>query len=108
MLYEVITPSVIILSETTSNLREEQQIGTIDRVIEGLSAEQEILFKPEILLTLGGAVVSKKIKALLRRMHPEEHWHLSNDPDEFYMDTYQSLTRITSYNVCYTKLLRPR
>jgi len=86
-------PSVIILTETTSNVRGAGYITTIDRVIEGIPAGKEEDFKPDILLTLGGAVVSKKIKALLRKLQPAEHWHVSDDPDEFYMDTYQSLTR---------------
>lgn len=84
-------PSVIVLTETTSNLSAPHWIGCIDRVIEGLTA-QDSNFVPDLLLTLGGAIVSKKIKALLRNMKPRQHWHVSTDPDEFYLDTYQSLT----------------
>ena len=84
-------PSVVVLTETTSNLLGNGYVECIDRVIEGLSADNQE-FVPEILLTFGGAVISKKIKALLRKMKPRHHWHISPDPTEFHLDTYQSLT----------------
>lgn len=84
-------PSVVVLTETTSNICGEGYVECIDRVIEGLSPDQPE-FRPEILLTFGGAVVSKKIKALLRKMRPGFHWHINPDTTEFHLDTYQSLT----------------
>jgi 2-succinyl-5-enolpyruvyl-6-hydroxy-3-cyclohexene-1-carboxylate synthase len=83
--------SVVVLTETTSNLTGSGYVECIDRVIEGLTEENQD-FRPEILLTFSGAVVSKKIKALLRKMKPTHHWHISTDPTEFHLDTYQSLT----------------
>jgi 2-succinyl-5-enolpyruvyl-6-hydroxy-3-cyclohexene-1-carboxylate synthase len=84
-------PSVVILTETTSNICGEGYVECIDRVIEGMDpGEPE--FRPEILLTFGGAVVSKKIKTLLRKMRPSFHWHINPDTTEFHLDTYQSLT----------------
>ncbi|NTW26284.1 MAG: 2-succinyl-5-enolpyruvyl-6-hydroxy-3-cyclohexene-1-carboxylic-acid synthase [Lentimicrobium sp.] len=85
-------PSVIVMTETTSNIFHSGHINCIDRVIDGLNVAELKRVKPEILLTLGGAVVSKKIKSLLRRAKPLEHWHVSDDPEEFYLDTYQALT----------------
>ncbi len=84
-------PSVVVLTETTSNLSGNHYLGCIDRVIEGI-VDDDPDFTPELLLTIGGAVVSKKIKSLLRKMRPRHHWHVSPDPDEFHFDTYQSLT----------------
>lgn len=84
-------PSVVVLTETTSNLRGNGYIGCIDRVIEGWSAA-DTAFAPDILVTLGGAVISKKIKGLLRGMRPAHHWHINPDASEFHLDTYQSLT----------------
>lgn len=85
-------PSVIVLTETTSNLRGDGYIQCIDRVIEGLT-ETDSDYIPDILLTFGGAIISKKIKALLRKMKPRQHWHISPDQEEFHLDTYQSLTK---------------
>jgi len=85
-------PSVVVLTETTSNLKNVTFIQCIDRVIDGFDASEIPDFKPDLLITIGGAVVSKKIKALLRKYKPGSHWHVSGDTTEFYMDTYQSLT----------------
>jgi 2-succinyl-5-enolpyruvyl-6-hydroxy-3-cyclohexene-1-carboxylate synthase len=85
-------PSVTLLTETTSNITIQSAISCIDRTIEAMDANEMELLKPTVLLTIGGAVVSKKIKALLRKMRPQHHWHVSADTDEFHMDTYQSLT----------------
>lgn len=85
-------PSVCVLTETNSNLPNKLFIGCIDRVIDGMTVSEIQEFNPEILLTMGGAVVSKKVKSLLRQMKPAEHWHVCDDPEDFYTDTYQSLS----------------
>jgi 2-succinyl-5-enolpyruvyl-6-hydroxy-3-cyclohexene-1-carboxylate synthase len=87
-----VDPSVVILSETTSNLPGIDSIACIDRTIEGIKEEEFEILRPHILLSIGGAVVSKKIKALMRAMNPANHWHVSDDPEEFHMDTYGALT----------------
>lgn len=83
-------PSVLVLTETTSNLHQESFITRIDNLIGPLetSANSKKEFNalgPEILLTFGGMVVSKKIKAFLREYQPEEHWHV--DPKKA-LNTY--------------------
>jgi 2-succinyl-5-enolpyruvyl-6-hydroxy-3-cyclohexene-1-carboxylate synthase len=83
-------PSVIILTESTSNLTVDHAISCIDRVLAAISKKDEVDFSPDLLITFGGPVVSKKIKAFIRRNKPDHHWHL--DPDELHIDTYQSLT----------------
>lgn len=84
--------SVVVLTECTSNMNDADFINCIDRTLALIPAHENDNFKPQILLTLGGAVVSKKIKAMLRDMSPEHHWHISDDPEEFHYDTYKSLT----------------
>ena len=83
-------PSVIILTETISNVHGDRFINHIDQLIFPLSDDEFKRFKPEILLTFGGMVVSKKIKQFLRNHQPEEHWHIDalNSPD-----TYKCLTQ---------------
>lgn len=84
-------PSVIVLTETTSNLHDDAFINNIDRFIMSIGKDEENLFKPDILLTFGSHVVSKKIKALLRKWNPSEHWDV--DESDKITDTYKSLTR---------------
>lgn len=87
--------SVIVFTETTSNLHHSNFFPSIDSIIFPIekSAQQKVLFEklqPEILLTFGGLVVSKKIKAFLRSYKPVDHWHI--DPVRAF-DTYFSLTK---------------
>lgn len=81
--------SVVVMTETTSNLHSQRFFNKIDSVIYSLSEETLENHKPEILLTVGQNVVSKRIKAFLRNHKPEQHWHL----DLYWQpDTFQCLT----------------
>ncbi|OCB71144.1 2-succinyl-5-enolpyruvyl-6-hydroxy-3-cyclohexene-1-carboxylic-acid synthase [Flavobacterium crassostreae] len=83
-------PSVIVMTETTSNLHHSSFVEAIDSVITPFTTQDFEDFKPDILLTFGGMVVSKRIKAFLRSYQPEHHWHL--DPLRAY-DTFGVLTK---------------
>ncbi|MFT5078820.1 2-succinyl-5-enolpyruvyl-6-hydroxy-3-cyclohexene-1-carboxylic-acid synthase [Patiriisocius sp. Uisw_047] len=80
---------VVMMTETTSNIHHPSAIHAIDQLIEPFSAENLISFQPELLITLGGMIVSKKVKALLRTHQPAHHYHI--DPKKAY-DTYFSLS----------------
>lgn len=82
--------SVIVLTETTSNLYNAQFINSIDKVIFPLTNEELEALQPEILLSLGGMIVSKKIKHYLRKYKPTHHWHI--DAKKAY-DTYFCLEK---------------
>ena len=83
---------VAILTETTSNQFGKDFNRSIDRLLAGITEESKKEFQPELLVTIGGPVVSKKIKAFLRENKAQEHWHINASND--YIDTYQSLSRI--------------
>jgi 2-succinyl-5-enolpyruvyl-6-hydroxy-3-cyclohexene-1-carboxylate synthase len=55
-----------------------------------LSTEEKSAFNPEILLTFGDAIVSKKIKVMLRHSGIQEHWHVAENLP--HADTYQKLS----------------
>jgi len=82
-------PSVAILSETTSNLNGPLDIPWIDRCLAALP-ENDVMYQPDLLITFGGSVISKRIKAWLKNSNLKEHWHI--DPSDHNMDTYQRLT----------------
>lgn len=69
--------SVIVLTESTSNLDHSTFIANIDTLIAPLDKTEFRKLQPEILITFGGMLVSKKIKAFLREYQPKEHWHIS-------------------------------
>ena len=71
--------SVLIMTETTSNLHHPKIISSIDKLIAALNTEEFELLKPEIVLTFGGLIVSKKIKRFLRDYSPKHHWHVAKN-----------------------------
>jgi 2-succinyl-5-enolpyruvyl-6-hydroxy-3-cyclohexene-1-carboxylate synthase len=83
-------PSVVVMTETTSNLHHDSFLNNIDTIITPFTHEDFIAYKPDILITFGGMVVSKRVKAWLRKYKPEEHWHI--DTLRAY-DTFGALTK---------------
>ncbi|RZJ31647.1 MAG: 2-succinyl-5-enolpyruvyl-6-hydroxy-3-cyclohexene-1-carboxylic-acid synthase [Flavobacterium sp.] len=83
-------PSVVVMTEVTSNLHHPKFIAHIDRIITPFSNKEFLSLQPEIVVTFGGMVVSKRIKAFIRKYKPEHHWHI--DPLRAY-DTFGSLTQ---------------
>lgn len=69
-------PSVVVLTETTSNLHHPTFINSIDTLITPFEEADFKDFQPEILVTFGGMIVSKRIKAFLRKYKPKYHWHI--------------------------------
>ena len=68
--------SVIVFTETTSNIHHKSFFPSIDQIIAPLSEEEHKTLQPDILITFGGLIVSKKIKGLLRKNKPKQHWHI--------------------------------
>jgi 2-succinyl-5-enolpyruvyl-6-hydroxy-3-cyclohexene-1-carboxylate synthase len=105
--------SVVVLTETTSNLHHPTFINNIDTIITPFTIADFENFRPEILVTFGGMVVSKRIKAFLRKYKPKHHWHIDSlraydtfgaltkhfevDPNVFF-DTFLPFTNATESN----------
>ena len=83
-------PSVVVLTEATSNLHHPSFINNIDTLITPFSNTDFLKLQPRILITLGGMVVSKRVKAFLRKYKPRHHWHI--DEHRAY-DTFGILTK---------------
>jgi 2-succinyl-5-enolpyruvyl-6-hydroxy-3-cyclohexene-1-carboxylate synthase len=71
--------SVLILTETTSNLHHEKAIDSIDQLIFSLDDNQFKDLKPDVLITFGGMIISKKIKQFLRKYQPKHHWNIDTE-----------------------------
>ena len=113
-------PSIIVLIEKTSNIKHPRFIDAIDTLIAPLENNSESLFEklqPELLISIGGMIVSKKIKTFLRSFPPKKHWHIhpkkaydtyyvlsehiKNVPNTFFNQLYSSnsfKTKTSSYN----------
>ncbi|MBL4663152.1 MAG: 2-succinyl-5-enolpyruvyl-6-hydroxy-3-cyclohexene-1-carboxylic-acid synthase [Flavobacteriaceae bacterium] len=87
--------SVIVLTETTSNLHHPNFFPAIDQLIAPLENNQFSDLQPDLLLTFGGMVVSKKIKAFLRTNTPKTHYHIDAKGA---MDTFFVLTHHFAIN----------
>jgi len=82
-------PSVIVLTEKTSNFSHPAAIDAIDCLMAPIELEQnggEEELKPDLLLTVGGMIVSKKIKFFLRKHKAAQHIHIDQTKanDTFY------------------------
>ena len=82
--------SVVVLTETTSNVHHPNFFPAIDQLIAPLDANDFKALQPEVLLTFGGMVVSKKIKKFLREYPPKVHYHIDSKKA---FDTYFCLTK---------------
>ncbi|RZN82900.1 MAG: 2-succinyl-5-enolpyruvyl-6-hydroxy-3-cyclohexene-1-carboxylate synthase [Winogradskyella sp.] len=94
--------SVIIMTETTSNLYHKDIFPGIDKLIAPLEEEDFKKLQPDVLLTLGGLVVSKKVKRFLRDYKPKYHWYVEehNANDTFFvLDRHIKLNLNTFFDV---------
>ncbi|NNE25973.1 MAG: 2-succinyl-5-enolpyruvyl-6-hydroxy-3-cyclohexene-1-carboxylic-acid synthase [Saprospiraceae bacterium] len=77
---------VVLLTETCSNILIDNKIECIDRVITTISDWES--YQPDILVTMGGPVISKKIKKHFLNQKPKHHWDIYTDRPE---DTFLAL-----------------
>ncbi|TRX70681.1 2-succinyl-5-enolpyruvyl-6-hydroxy-3-cyclohexene-1-carboxylic-acid synthase [Carboxylicivirga sp. M1479] len=81
---------VVVLTETSSNIAGNSVINGIDKIVSTITEEEVHFFKPSLLITFDGAVVSKMIKKFLRDYKAKAHWHIS--PINRHLDTYKQLS----------------
>lgn len=74
-------PSVIVMTEVTSNIAHQHFFQNIDALIAPLEQlkDKEAYFKglqPDLLLSFGGMLVTKKLKKFLRSYPPRSHYQV--------------------------------
>ena len=67
-------------------------VKNFDAALYAMPEEKTGQMTPELLITYGGHVVSKRLKKYLRQHPPKEHWHVSADGEV--VDLYGSLTTV--------------
>ena len=67
-------------------------VKNFDAIIYSLPEEERVKLVPDLLITYGGHVVSKRLKEFLRKHPPKEHWHVALDGRV--ADTFCSLTTV--------------
>jgi len=79
---------VVVLTETHANVNIENAFPCIDRMIMGLGADAQNALAPDVLITVGTNIISRKVKAILRKAKPK---HIQVGLNEKPMDTFDCL-----------------
>lgn len=80
----------VVLCEHLSNNVSPTFVSNFDALLSALDTHETEPFAPSLLITLGGHIVSKRLRQFLRTHPPKSHWHVS--PYGFPGDTFQCLT----------------
>ena len=81
--------TVVVLKEANSNLKHDKFFAHIDRYIFNFQEEDYRTYAPDLLITVGQNVVSKKVKQFIRKANPKNHWHID---EVWHPDTFFALT----------------
>jgi len=80
----------VILTENLANVRSPRLLGHIDRLVFPMDEHSWRAYAPDLVITVGLNIISKKIKFLLRAVPPAlGHWHIGTTP--LRLDTFDVL-----------------
>lgn len=79
-----------------NSIKDEKLIRNFDTALYAMTAEEKETMTPDVVITLGGHIVSKRLKQYLRSNPPKEHIHVS--PDGAIADVFCSLTVAVEQN----------
>jgi 2-succinyl-5-enolpyruvyl-6-hydroxy-3-cyclohexene-1-carboxylate synthase len=82
----------VVLTEHLSCIPPRYFIRNFDAMLYSIPEKEWKNYAPDLLITVGGHIVSKRIRQFLRANPPGEHWHVS--PSGEIVDTYQCLTEV--------------
>ena len=88
-------PNVTLMCETLSNLHLQGNPYVVDSLLtimeNGNCQADALQIVPDVVISIGGALISRKLKEFIRKCKPSEHWTLGDtEPDA---DCFLSLTR---------------
>lgn len=82
----------VVLCESISNVAVENAFYCIDPLVEVIEAKALAHFVPDLIVTFGKGVVSKKLKFWLRKKSIKAHWHISKSNEHW--DNFQALSKV--------------
>lgn len=83
-------PNIVVLTETIANLQGEHFVTSIDATLSSISENDVSEMVPDIVISTGGALVSRHIKQFIRSHQVKEHWHVGEIGDT--VDCFMQLT----------------
>ncbi len=79
----------VVLAEHLSNVRGKQIVYNFDDILAAEPSNGAL--QPDMIIYMGGHIVSKRLKHFLRRVKPQTDWHVTTESD--FVDLFQCLTR---------------
>lgn len=86
----------VVLCEHLANMHSSAFIGNFDRLLKTFPPDEKQQYAPDLLITMGGHVISKRINQLIQQYPPQEHWYISETGE--ITDPYRHLTDIIECN----------
>lgn len=83
-------PNVVVLTETLANLRGDDFVSEIDATLSAMSEREREELAPDVVISFGGALVSRMVKQYIRDTRPAQHWHVGHALTT--VDCFMSLT----------------
>lgn len=94
-------PNVIVMCETISNLHLDNHAYMIDAVLKDIDKSDTELM-PDVVISVGGALISRMLKEYIRKCGDAEHWTLGDT--DVSVDCFQHLNR--HFDVSPTKFFK--
>lgn len=82
--------NVVIVAERVANIQGRHLVYSPESVIASIEPSEQEAMAPELLITIGGAPISSRLKTFLRRHCPARHWNIGYT--RAVTDCYESLT----------------
>jgi 2-succinyl-5-enolpyruvyl-6-hydroxy-3-cyclohexene-1-carboxylate synthase len=80
----------LVVAENISNVAGEDVIYAPEPLIALLTDDEKLHYKPDLVISIGEGLVSKRLKQYLRAFPPSEQWYVSTSGN--YTDTFKSLS----------------
>lgn len=87
----------VIITEHLANGNPSTKCTNFDEIIYALPQDEWINYAPEVLITCGGHIVSKRFKQFIRTNPPKIHLHISESGEM--PDLYQALTHTAQIEI---------
>lgn len=83
-------PNIVVLTETIANISGNRIIGNVDAALSSIKDDNTLDMVPDVVISTGGALVSRHIKQFIRNHKVKEHWHVGEVEDT--VDCFMQLT----------------
>lgn len=86
-------PNVVVWAESIANIHTPGIVSCIDRTLVAIPEGEEATYRPELVISFGGALVSRKAKAFLRNCTGCGHWSIGYRTNRL-ADPFMQLTKV--------------